>query len=354
MAAIAAAVLSVAGSGDNIVASKYLFGDTFSFFRDTLGGLGVEVRFADPLAPDSFEELIDENTRAIYLETLTNPLLYVADMDVFSVIAKKHGIILAVDTTMTPPYLFDSKKHGVDMELISATKAMTGGATVMAGLIIDNGSYDWSKNRLLKDFAKKFGPFALISKIRRQTARFLGGCPAPHNAYLLSLGIETLALRMDRACANALAVSRYLEARPEVTRVLYPGLESSAFRALAGSLFPRLPGCVISFELSGREECFTFINALKVIRRSTNLHDNKSLCLHAASTLFVHLSEEERREAGISQALIRLTVGIEEAEDIMDDIDQALGSLRNGGWKTKKGIALWNTTKTTSRDTADT
>jgi O-acetylhomoserine (thiol)-lyase len=327
MAAITTAIFSIAGCGDNIIASKYLFGDTFSFFRDTLGDLGIEVRFADPLDPGSFEKLIDDNTRAIYLETLTNPLLYVADIRAFSDIAGKRGIILIADTTMTPPYLFESKRFGVDIELISATKAITGGATVMSGLIIDNGTYDWSKNRLMKDYAKKFGPFALISKIRRQTARYLGGCLAPHSAYLLSLGIETLALRMDRACSNALELAKYLETRPEVKRTLYPGIETSPFHDLARKQFPRLPGCVVSFELEGREECFSFINALKIIRRSTNLHDNKSLCLHAASTLFVHLSEEERKAAGISPSLIRLTVGIEDVEDIINDIEQALRGL---------------------------
>jgi O-acetylhomoserine (thiol)-lyase len=324
MAAITTAVLSIAGSGDNIIASKYLFGDTFSFFKDTLGGLGVDVKFADPLDPASFELLVDDNTRAIYLETVTNPLLYVPDIEAFASISRKYGILLIVDTTMTPPYLFDSKKHGVDIELISATKAITGGATVMGGLIIDNGTYDWSKNRLMKDFAKKFGPFALISKIRKQTARYLGGCLAPHNAYMLSLGIETLALRLDRACSNAFAVAEHLEGLSGVKKVFYPGIKASSFYELAQKQFPRLPGPVVSFELTGREECFAFINALKVIRRSTNLHDNKSLCLHPASTLLAHLTEEEKLAAGVSSSLIRLTVGIEDIEDIISDIDQAL------------------------------
>lgn len=324
MAAITTTIFSLVGKGDNIIASKFLFGDTFSFFKDTLGGLGVEVRFADPLDPKSFERLIDENTRVIYLETLTNPLLYVADINAFSAIAKNNGIALVVDTTMTPPSLFDAKKHGVDVELISATKAITGGATVLGGLIIDHGTYDWSKNKLLKDYAKKFGPFAFISKIRRQTARYLGGCLAPHSAYLLSLGLETLALRLERASSNALNVATHLENKKEVSLVHYPGIAASRFYALSKKQFPHLPGSVVSFELESKEHCFGFINALKVIRRSTNLHDNKSLCIHPSSTLFAHLSDEEKAGTGVSPSLIRLTVGIEDIEDILVDIDQAL------------------------------
>ncbi len=324
MAAISTALFSLAGSGDNLVASKFLFGDTYSFLKETLAGLGIEVRFGDPLDPASFERLIDENTRALYLETVSNPLLYVPDLDSFSAIAKRHGVALVVDTTMTPPYLFDSKKFGVDVEVLSATKAISGGATVLGGLIIDYGTYDWGKNRLLAGYAKKFGPFALISKIRKQTGRYLGGCLAPHNAYLLSLGLETLALRLEKACSNALIAAKYLDSRRGVKIVHYPGLEKSPFCELAARQFPRLPGPVVSFELGDKESCFAFINALRVIRRSTNLHDNKSLCIHPASTILAHLSEAERLEAGVTPSCVRLSVGIEEVEDIVNDINQAL------------------------------
>jgi O-acetylhomoserine (thiol)-lyase len=325
MAAISTAILSIAGSGDNLVASKFLFGDTYSFFKDTLANLGIEVRLADPLDPASFERLIDERTRAIYLETVTNPLLYVPNLDSFSSIAKKHGVALVVDSTMTPPYLFDSKKFGVDVEVLSATKAISGGATVLGGLIIDNGTYDWGNNRLLEGYAKKFGSFALISKIRKQTARYLGGCLAPHNAYLLSLGLETLALRLEKACSNALIVAEYLESHLEVKAINYPGLRKSPFYGVALRQFPRLPGPVVSFELGDKERCFAFINALRIIRRSTNLHDSKSLCIHPASTILAHLSETERLDAGVTPSCVRLSVGIEDVEDIVKDIDQAIG-----------------------------
>lgn len=325
MAAITSAVFSIVGNRDNLVVSKFLFGDTYSFFKETLGNLGVEVRFADPLEPKSLEALIDKRTRAIYLETITNPLLNVPDIKVFSVIAKRHSIALVVDTTMTPPYLFNSKEFGVDVEVLSATKAISGGATVLGGLIIDNGTYDWGKNRMLENYAEKFGPFALISKIKKQTVRYMGGCLAPHNAYLLSLGLETLALRMGRACSNALAVAEHLYGRKEVKRVHYPGLRKSPFYEISKSQFPRLPGSVVSFELENKEQCFEFINALRIIRRSTNLHDNKSLCVHPSSTILAHLSEKEKLEAGVTPSLIRLTVGIEDLEDILYDIDNALG-----------------------------
>lgn len=325
MSAITSTVFSLVGNGDNLVASKFLFGDTYSFFKDTMSGLGVEVRFADPLEPEKFESLIDENTRAIYLETVSNPLLNVPDIEIFSAIAKRHGVALVVDTTMTPPCLFSSKDFGVDVEVISATKAISGGATVLGGLIIDNGTYDWRKNRVLTGFSEKFGPFAFISKIRKQTLRYMGGCLAPHNAYLLSLGLETLALRMEKACSNALAVAEYLDRRKEVKKVYYPGLSKSLFYGVSKKQFPRFPGSVVSFELEGKEQCFKFINALNIIRRSTNLHDNKSLCIHPSSTILAHLSEKEKLEAGVGVSLVRLTVGIEDLGDILYDIDQALG-----------------------------
>lgn len=324
MAAISTAILSIVSSGDNLIASKLLFGDTYSFLKDTLAGLGIEVRFADPLDPESFERLIDARTRAIYLETVTNPLLCVPDLDSLSTIAKKHGVALVVDTTMTPPFLFDSKQFGVDVEVLSATKAISGGATVLGGLIIDNGMYDWGKNSLLAGYAKTVGPFALISKIRKQTSRYLGGCLAPHNAYLLSLGLETLALRLEKACSNALIVAKYLEGHPEVKTINYPGLVKSPFYEVAARQFPRLPGPVVCFELDGKERCFAFINLLRVIRRSTNLHDNKSLCIHPASTILAHLSETDRLEAGVTPSCVRLSVGIEDVEDIINDIEQAL------------------------------
>jgi len=324
MAAISTAILSITGAGDNLVASKFLFGDTYSFLKETLSGLGIEVRFADPLHPETFERLIDGRTRAIYLESLSNPLLYVPDLASFSAIAKRHGVALVVDTTMTPPYLFNSREFGVDVELLSATKAISGGATALGGLVIDNGTYDWGNNRLLSACAKKYGPFAFISKIRKQTARYLGGCLAPHNAYLLSLGLETLALRLEKSCPNALVVAEYLNGRAGVKAVNYPGLLNSPFYEVAARQFPRLPGSVVSFEFLDRETCFEFINALRLIRRSTNLHDNKSLCIHPASTILSHLSEAERVEAGVTQSCVRLSVGIEDVEDIINDIDQAL------------------------------
>ncbi len=324
MAAITNAILAVAGAGDNLIASKFLFGDTYSFFKDTLGELGIEVRFIDPLDLKGCEALIDDHTRALYVETISNPLLTVPDIGAFSELAKKYNLVLIADTTMTPPYLFNSKDYGVDIEVLSATKAISGGATVLGGLIIDNGSYDWNNNRMLAQYAKKFGPFALIAKIRKQISRYLGGCLAPHNAYLLSLGLETLALRMERACSNARDIAEYLAGKKEVVTVHYPGLRKSRFYGIAQKQFLLFPGCVVSFELKSRSDCFAFINALQIIRRSTNLHDNKTLCIHAGSTIMAQLSEQEKQSAGVSDSLIRMSVGIEDREDLIHDIEQAL------------------------------
>ncbi len=324
MAAITNAILTVVGTGDNLLASKLLFGDTYSFFKETLAELGIEVRFIDPLDPKGCETLIDAHTRALYVETISNPLLAVPDIKAFSALAQKYNLVFIADTTMTPPYLFNSKEFGVDIEVVSATKAISGGATVLGGLIIDNGTYDWQNNRILAPYAKKFGPFSLTAKIRKQIGRYLGGCLAPHNAYLLSLGLETLALRMERACSNALYIAEHLDAKQEIAKVHYPGLKKSRFYDIAQKQFHRFPGCVVSFELGSRKDCFSFINALQVIRRSTNLHDNKTLCIHAGSTIMAQLSEQEKQSAGVNDSLIRLSVGIEDKEDIIQDIDQAL------------------------------
>lgn len=324
MAAIASTILSIARQGENIVTTRFVFGNTYSLFERTLKPWGLETRYADFAHPQTIEPLIDANTRALFFETITNPQLEVADIQMLAAIARRHRILLIADTTITPLYFFNSRDHGVDLEVLSATKYLSGGATTVGGLIIDNGTYDWAQNPKLENEARQFGPFALLTKLKREVYRNLGACLAPHNAYLQSLGLETLALRADRSCRNTKAVAEFLSRHPKVKKVNYPGLESSPYHDVATRIFGERCGALVTFELASKKECFAFLNKLKLLRRATNLNDNKTLALHPASTIFCEYAADLRREMGVPETLVRLSVGIEDVEDIIADIAQAL------------------------------
>lgn len=328
MAAISNTILAVARTQDNIITSKHLFGNTYSLFELTLKDWGLETRYADLTKPDGIRGLIDGKTRAIFLETITNPQLEVADLKALSGIAKEKNILLIVDTTMTPPYLFSAKDFGVDIEVLSSTKWISGGATSVGGLIIDHGLYDWKKNEKLKADAVKFGPYALINRLRREVYRNIGACLSPHSAYLQSLGLETLSLRLDTACANTLKIAEFLKTSPRVKAVNYPGLKDSPFYKIARAQFNGKPGALLTFDLRSKEECFKFMNHLKLIRRATNLQDNRTLVLHPASTIFCEYEPALKKAMGVRETLIRLAVGIEDSRDLIADIEQALEALR--------------------------
>ena len=326
MAAISSVVLALAESGTNIVASRFLFGNTVSLFEHTLGPWGLEVRYADFSRPDELDQVIDERTRALFVETITNPQLQVVDLRRVAEIAHKRGVPVIVDSTVTALYLFRSRDFGVDVEVISSTKCISGGATSVGGLILDNGLFDWKQNPRLESWGRKFGPHALALRLRREVYRNLGTCLSPHNAFLQSLGLETVELRVDRSCASALALARHLEAHPRIRRVNYPGLPSSPWHETARAQFPRGFGGILCFELGSRSECFAFMDRLKVIRRATNINDNKTLVIHPASTIFCEYSPEERERMGVTDTLVRLSVGIEEIGDLIDDIQNGLQS----------------------------
>lgn len=328
MAAISNTILAIAKTGDNIITSKHLFGNTYSLFEATLKEWGLETRYADLTRPDGVKKLLDANTKAIFLETITNPQLEVADIKALSELARPRGVLIIADTTMTPPYIFDSKEFGVDIEVISSTKWISGGATSVGGLIIDNGLYDWSKNRKLERDSVKYGPFAFIMRLRREIYRNLGACMAPHNAYLQSLGLETMPLRADTACANTKKIAAFLEKAPGVKSVNYPGLDSSPYFKIADRQFKGRPGAVLTFDLESREKCFKFINALRLIRRATNIHDNRTLILHPASTIFCEYNTALKKEMNVRETLLRLSVGIEDMEDLIEDISKGLEAAR--------------------------
>ena len=327
MAAISNAILTLAEAGTNIVASNYLFGNTYSLFEDTLKPWGLDVRYVDMTDLKQLTEAIDGKTRAIFLEVITNPQLQVADIEAVTRVAHQHGVPVVLDGTVTTPFLFKSKDFGVDVEVISSTKYLSGGATSVGGVIIDNGLADWGKNPRLEEWAGKYGPQAFLVRLRREVYRNVGACLSPHNAFLQTLGLETAALRIERSCANALNLARLLKAHPKVQSVEYPGLETSASYAIVRKQFPRGSGGILVFHLRDRDECYRFMDRLQLIKRATNINDNKTMVIHPASTIFGEYTPELKAQMGVGEGLIRLSVGIEDLEDLEDDLNAALEVL---------------------------
>jgi O-acetylhomoserine (thiol)-lyase len=325
MAAISATMMAICKQGDNIISGNHLFGHTLALFEQSLAAYGLETRFVDTTKTELIEPLIDENTRAIYFETVTNPQLEIADISRLVEIANKHGILLIADSTITPPSVFSSKSLGVHVEVMSTTKFISGGATAVGGIIIDNGLYNWSKNPNCLAFSKKFGKDAFIARLRKNYYRNFGMPMTAHSANYMIVGLDILELRVERCYQNCMKLGKYFQENPKVTRVDYPGLKESADYELALKQFGGVPGTVMTFDLESQEACYQFMNRLKIIRRATNLNDNKSLIIHPYSTIYTEFPEDERVKMGIRPTMMRLSVGIEGAEDLIADMEQALG-----------------------------
>ena len=326
MAATSNCVFALVKSGDEIISSNKLFGTTYSFFKDTLANFGITVKFVDFQNLQEVENAITPQTRLLFFETITNPQIEIFDLENIVDIAKKHNLISIADITTTPPFIFNSKNWGIDISIISSTKFMSGGGTAIGGFIIDNGLFNWANHLHLSKDAAKFGQLSFIRKLRLETYRNIGACMSAHNATLFSLGLETLELRIERACSNAQKVAELLNNHKKVAKVHYAGLSSNTYNNLAKKYFT-YPGSIICFELNSKQECFTFINALSIIRRATNLHDNKSLIIHPSSTIYSEFGLPEQAQIGVFDTMIRLSVGIENIEDIDADIIQALEKL---------------------------
>lgn len=324
MAAISSTMMAVCKQGDNIISGRHLFGHTLSLFEQSLSAYGVETRFVDTTQTGLVESLIDENTRAIYLETVTNPQLEIADLSLLAEIANKYGILLICDSTITPPVVFNSKSLGVHVEVMSATKFISGGATAFGGVVVDNGLYDWSKNPNCAGFAKKFGKDAFVARLRKNYYRNFGMPMTAHTANYMIAGLDILELRVERCYQNCLKLGEFLGNHPSVKRVDYPGLKNSPYYDLAVAQFVGIPGSVMTFDLENQAACFAFMDRLKIIRRATNLNDNKSLIIHPYSTIYCDIPAEERLKMNIRPGMMRLSVGIEGAEDLIADIEQAL------------------------------
>ncbi len=321
MAAITNVFLTIAKAGGNIVTSPHLFGNSYSLLASTLKPFGVEARFCDLTNLKEVEKAIDENTCAVFLEIITNPHLEVGDLKAISAITKKKNVPLVADTTIIPFCAFKAKNFGIDIEVVSSTKYISGGATSLGGLIIDYATFDWSKTSLIKEYSQHKAE-AFTVKLRKETHRNIGAYMTPHTAQAQLLGLETLSLRFEKASVSCLFLAKELQKIPEICSVNYIGLDSNPFYRISKDQFGELPGAMLTFDLVSKEACFAFLNKLKLIKRATNLFDNKTLIIHPASTIFGPFSQAERDKMNISGNTIRLSVGLENVTDLLEDIRQ--------------------------------
>ncbi|WP_321332971.1 PLP-dependent transferase [uncultured Bacteroides sp.] len=324
MAAISNVFIAIAQSGANVVTSAHLFGNTYSFLKSTLGAFGIEARCCDLTNMEEVKAQVDEHTCAIFLEVITNPQLEIADLKALAAISHEKGVPLIADTTVVPFHVFCAKEFGVDIEIVSSTKYISGGATSIGGLIVDYGTFDWSRSEKLAAMSREFGPATFTTKLRKEIHRNLGAYMTPQVAYMQTLGLETVEVRFARQAGTCLELAKRMQQLPEIESVNYTGLESNPYYKLSTEQFGALPGAMLTFDLASREACFCFMNKLQLIRRATNLFDNKSLAIHPASTIYGSFTAEQRQSMDISDKTIRLSVGLESVDDLLEDIVQAL------------------------------
>lgn len=306
MAAISNTLMALASSGKNIVTSKHLFGNTYLLISNTLARFGVETRFCDLTDADDVSSMIDGNTCCIYAEIISNPQMEVADMRLLSQIAHNAGIPLVADTTMIPFTEFSAGSLGIDIEVVSSTKYISGGATCIGGLVIN---YGWP------GFSKRMKGEMLLN---------LGAYMTPHVAYMQTLGLENLSVRYSRQSATTLELAQKLSSHPSIRKVNYIGLKDNPFHDLVVSQYGPSCGAMMTIELDSRQACYDFIDKVKIFRRATNLFDNRSLVIHPASTIFGNFTPQQRADMDIPDTLIRLSIGLEDVEDLHEDILQAL------------------------------
>lgn len=324
MAAISTVFMTLGYVNANIVTSPHLFGNTYSFFKNTLASFGIELRCCDLTDEDALLTAIDANTCAVFLEIITNPQLEVADLKKLSSIAHEYNVPLIADTTIIPFSVFRAADFGIDIEVISSTKYISGGATSLGGLIVDHGRFNWSHNIVLKHWYEQFGEKAFTARLRKEIHRNMGAYMTPQVAYMQTLGLETLSVRYEKQSSSCLALAQQLETLEGIRHVNYTGLKSNVFYELSFAQFGPAPGAMLTFDLESREACFLFLNRLKLIRRATNLFDNKTLAIHPASTIYGSFTDEQREMMHVNQQTIRLSVGLEAVSDLLQDINQAL------------------------------
>lgn len=342
-AAIDYAVRNIATAGDHIVASQSLYGGTYNLFANTLKESGISTTFVDSQSLEAFENAIQESTKLIYLESLGNPNSDIVDLEKISDIAHRHGIPVIVDNTFATPYLLRPLEHGADIVVHSATKFIGGHGTIMGGVIIDGGKFDWTQNDKFPGitqpnssyhgivFSEACGNIAYIMKIRTTLMRDQGACLSPFHSFLLLQGLETLSLRVERHVENALKVIDYLKNHPLVKKVNHPSLAGNQQLDLYQKYFPRGGGSIFTFELNGTEEqAKQFTESLHLFSLLANVADSKSLIIHPASTTHSQLSQDELLSVGITPTTIRLSIGTEHIDDIIDDLSFGFENIERG------------------------
>lgn len=335
-------IINLAQAGDNIVSARNLYGGSYTQFNDILPAMGITVKFVDSQDPQAFANAIDDKTRAVFCETVSNPASQVTDLEAVSGVAHAHGLPLIVDATFSTPYLCQPISHGADIVVHSLTKWLGGHGAGIGGVVVDSGTFNWGAGkhplydnpdtsyhglRWGHDLPEPLAPLAYILRMRTVPLRNLGACLSPDNAWIALQGIETLPLRMERHCENAGAVARHLQQHPSVTSVRYPGLETDPEYAKNLKYLKGKGGSMVVFEIAGGKEAGQkFIESLKLFSHLANVGDARSLAIHPATTTHSQLSDEQQAGAGITPGLIRLSVGIESIDDLRADIDQALAA----------------------------
>jgi len=324
MAAISSTIQALIKHGDHILASSYLFGNTRSIFQ-TFIDMGLDISFTDATDVANIKSELKPTTKMVFVETIANPATQIADLEAIGNLCEEKGIIYMVDNTMTTPYLFRPIDVKASLVINSLTKNIAGHGNALGGSVTDTGLYNWSNfSNIFEGFKKQVKPENLgITQIRKKGLRDAGGTLAPEAAHSISVGSETLALRMDRSCSNTLALANYFEAHPKIKKVFYPGLADHPQHALAKKLFSNF-GSLMSIELDESVDCFSFLNKLQLVVKSSNLGDTRTLAIPVAHTIFNELGPQKRAEMGISDNMIRFSIGIEDIDDLLGDFKNAL------------------------------
>jgi O-acetylhomoserine (thiol)-lyase len=325
MGAISAVATALLKAGDEIIAAKGIFGGTVSLFEKTLGRFGITTHFVDATDTSQFSGAINDRTKLIFVETIGNPRMDVPDISAIAQVARTANIPFVVDSTVTTPMLVRGGDLGADIVIHSTSKFINGHGTAIGGAIIDTGKYDWSKSPCedISSLAKRAGQFAFLAYLRNVVYRDLGCCPAPMNSFLMLQGLETLAVRMNQHCENALKLAAWLNDNEKVVAVNFPGLKDSEHNKMAAGQFGGRFGAVLTFKLSSKAAAFKFIDSLKIAKNLANLGDAKTLVIHPASTIFHEFGEGEKVEMGVTDDMIRVSVGTENFKDIKNDFEQA-------------------------------
>lgn len=335
-AAVFTAIATICGAGDSLVSSAHLYGGTYTLFDTSLRRLGISTTFVDAQDPEAVRRAIADTTRAVYIETIANPRLSVPDIQAIACVAHEAGVPLIIDNTFASPALCRPFEHGADIVVHSTTKYISGHGTTIGGIVVDSGKFDWSGGRFPGlcepdpsyhgiSYVEHFGDKAFITKARLQGLRDLGACQSPFNSFLLLQGLETLALRMERHSTNGLTVASYLQSHPQVRWVSYPLLGSHPSYGNAQKYLPRGAGGMIAFGIKGGTAAGKmFVDSLSIFTLLANVGDAKSLVIHPASTTHQQLTPEQQQRSGVTPDLIRLSIGIEDPEDLICDIEQAL------------------------------